>query len=768
MSGADNECWGYIVRGGDAHLCTPGFVNGINHFKNKFCPACHDHGMKVDAVRLRVSLPNTPITGNGTTEGFWNASPCYGGRFRVINQTAKCTPPSFVLLEDPDSGLASMPYLTRVQPHYIDEDGLVNVFASRGTLIPYPPGQAERLRLLKRQRVRASLSDLNPDGSLKPEDERTCESLVGSVEDAVQHADAAPMSVLAKEALSLEPRAVEDANKDAQNDVHSCRDLGLSCGFDSKQPEMLVPNEMPSSGVVAAEKAASLGEKGAASGAMRNVAERKEWTTSDDILIRESVHTHGFKWRVIAALLPGRSDDAVRNRWNRLNEAEQPKPLAVEADASSAELSESSLHVLSGKAAPRRPTPRAPTSRAPTPLAPRTSEITLPHDATMEGTAPARTSSAAEKVFRIDITKHQVHIARSNADYLAFLGKDFYIEVVARYDSPATKVGGTPIMLQAEAVFEDTTPVTSACCGTLNGACTKLHGDTVQRLVEGRARFSKLRFGPHCLSSRHRDANGNPRRFRILVQSFDAQTGTVLHGVVSQPVRVIWGSSGSSAGPTVIDQRVASVHSNQRVDRNRHLSLDEISDAIWEQAAGLTHTQGSRQVLCLDGTDCQWCKGGGGSGGGGGAACTAMITKKNSWTEDEEKSLLRLVPRVGFKWSHIGELLPGHSAVSCRERYTMLSERFEARWRAVELGENKAASAAAAASSTLDGTAPSSSPPGQPPNLKRPLESTPESLALQQWLQIQKRLQVKRSNADFIAAGAAAMMERGQGEGGGG
>ena len=124
-------------------------------------------------------------------------------------------------------------------------------------------------------------------------------------------------------------------------------------------PTPLAPTSAPTA--VAAEKAAasaaaaSLGEKGASSGAMRNVAERKEWTTSDDILIRESVHTHGFKWRVIAALLPGRSDDAVRNRWNRLNEAEQPKPLAVEADASSAELSESCLHVLSGKAAPRRP-----------------------------------------------------------------------------------------------------------------------------------------------------------------------------------------------------------------------------------------------------------------------------------------------------------------------------------------------------------------------------------------------------------------------------
>ena len=391
---------------------------------------------------------------------------------------------------------------------------------------------------------------------------------------------------------------------------------------------------------------------------------------------------------------------------------------------------------------------------------------------TQQWRAPAQTSSAAEKGFRIDITKHQVHIARSNADYVAVIGKDFYIEVMARYDTPASQVGGTPIKLQAMVMFEDTTPVTSACCGTLNGPCTQLLGDTVQRLVEGRARFSKLRFGPHCLSSLHRDANGNPRRFRILVQSFDAQTGAVLHGVVSQPVRVLCRSKGDRRPSPGLTSPVL----DQRVDRNRHFSLDKISDAIWEQAAGPSHTQESRQVLCLAGTDCQWCKpppgsgGGGGAGCGvsGGAACTTMITKKNSWTEDEEKSLLRLVPRVGFKWSHLGELLPGHSAVSCRERYTMLSERLEARWRAVEFRDNKAASAAAAASSTLDGMAPLSSPPGQPPNLKRPLEATPESLALEQWLQIQKSLQVKRSNADFLATGAAAMRERVRDEGGGG
>ena len=52
----------------------------------------------------------------------------------------------------------------------------------------------------------------------------------------------------------------------------------------------------------------------------RNGAERKEWSVSEDNIIRESVQEHGCRWRRIAAQLPGRSDDAVRNRWNRLKE----------------------------------------------------------------------------------------------------------------------------------------------------------------------------------------------------------------------------------------------------------------------------------------------------------------------------------------------------------------------------------------------------------------------------------------------------------------
>ena len=46
---------------------------------------------------------------------------------------------------------------------------------------------------------------------------------------------------------------------------------------------------------------------------------RKEWDAAEDAAIHDAVQCLGFKWRQIAALLPGRSDDAVRNRWARLN-----------------------------------------------------------------------------------------------------------------------------------------------------------------------------------------------------------------------------------------------------------------------------------------------------------------------------------------------------------------------------------------------------------------------------------------------------------------
>lgn len=52
----------------------------------------------------------------------------------------------------------------------------------------------------------------------------------------------------------------------------------------------------------------------------RNGPERKEWSAEEDIIIREGVAEYGCRWRRIASQLPGRSDDAVRNRWNRLKD----------------------------------------------------------------------------------------------------------------------------------------------------------------------------------------------------------------------------------------------------------------------------------------------------------------------------------------------------------------------------------------------------------------------------------------------------------------
>jgi len=46
--------------------------------------------------------------------------------------------------------------------------------------------------------------------------------------------------------------------------------------------------------------------------------ERKEWSPAEDERIRNGVAVHGKQWRKIATELPGRSDDAIRNRYNRL------------------------------------------------------------------------------------------------------------------------------------------------------------------------------------------------------------------------------------------------------------------------------------------------------------------------------------------------------------------------------------------------------------------------------------------------------------------
>ena len=63
-------------------------------------------------------------------------------------------------------------------------------------------------------------------------------------------------------------------------------------------------------------------------GAQAAAPNRKEWAVSEDEAIRAGVEQLGTRWRAIAAMLPGRSDDAVRNRWARLQNAGSSKPVS--------------------------------------------------------------------------------------------------------------------------------------------------------------------------------------------------------------------------------------------------------------------------------------------------------------------------------------------------------------------------------------------------------------------------------------------------------
>jgi len=55
-------------------------------------------------------------------------------------------------------------------------------------------------------------------------------------------------------------------------------------------------------------------------GSGQNKAERFCWTSEEDAMIVAFVREYGQKWRLIASMLQGRSDDAVRNRWNRVRD----------------------------------------------------------------------------------------------------------------------------------------------------------------------------------------------------------------------------------------------------------------------------------------------------------------------------------------------------------------------------------------------------------------------------------------------------------------
>ena len=48
------------------------------------------------------------------------------------------------------------------------------------------------------------------------------------------------------------------------------------------------------------------------------------WTADEDRVILESVREFGTRWSHIAKLMPGRTDNSIKNRWNSAAHREPP------------------------------------------------------------------------------------------------------------------------------------------------------------------------------------------------------------------------------------------------------------------------------------------------------------------------------------------------------------------------------------------------------------------------------------------------------------
>lgn len=129
-------CWGRQLCGED-QVCSPGFLAGHGHFKNKFCGRCRSDGIYISSDRICLAsqaLHDHFNNSNGRT--VWTKGA------RLVNQTAKCTGPPVLIFQGlvPEAVAAAG---APVPEAWLGDGGPhsgavsdVHFLVSKGTLVP--------------------------------------------------------------------------------------------------------------------------------------------------------------------------------------------------------------------------------------------------------------------------------------------------------------------------------------------------------------------------------------------------------------------------------------------------------------------------------------------------------------------------------------------------------------------------------------------------------------------------------------------------------
>lgn len=218
-----SRCWGAELTG-DSSRCTPGFLLGHAHFKNKFCAACRQ-SILVPVERVRALTSELqPMFSNTLRAGFWKtASPFIGGGLvRVVNNTHACEGPYLALYKEPppEHAWGELPAGWVV-------DGQVQLTVAKGTLVPvaalWHPASGDR-RPKRQRRGKVSSEDGGSPSSVEGPD------VVASVLQGLTEGSEPQVSKTFSDKSKLTIPPLYDADRE-----DSMNDMPPKQGFDDEQ-----------------------------------------------------------------------------------------------------------------------------------------------------------------------------------------------------------------------------------------------------------------------------------------------------------------------------------------------------------------------------------------------------------------------------------------------------------------------------------------------------------------------------------------------------